>query len=183
MTACATCGEDFAANARGRPAVHCPACRKPRSGRGDESANGERAQEQRRRKRASTGEARIAADADRLRRVALALSAESDDGRAVSWAGVEASEPAVLAGEARAAFPELADPGDMRAVGRMLRAAMGLAALQLWRRLPEVPPGQLAGVLRALSDAQEAIGEANGATAYATINLTVIGPDGVPLAL
>ena len=46
----------------------------------------------------------------------------------------------VLAGEARAAFPELANPGDMRAVGRMLRAAMRLAAL--WRRLPEVPLGQ-----------------------------------------
>ena len=125
--------EDFAANARGGPAVHCPACRKPRSGRGDELANGERAKKQRRRKRASTVEATIAAVADRLRRVALALSARSDDGRAASGAGVEASEPTVLAGEARAAAHV--------AGVRQLRAAMGLAALQL------------AGVLRALSDA------------------------------
>lgn len=185
---CRTCGEPFAYQRGphgGRPPRHCEAHRKPRSSRGDVAAAKARAGEQARRRRLSDAAAKVAADDHQLARLAIELSVTADPARAARAIGAEVDHDGAeaLARLARESHPMLAEPTDRAVIAREARRLTLLALREASARVTEIAPGMLANVIARAADVLSAADASDGAPKYATIELTVVGPDGQRSAL
>jgi hypothetical protein len=140
----------------------------------------ERRSAQRATERAGAWSKKTSAPAHDLQCLALALSIDPDPRRACEAAGlsVSAEQADVMAVEARDRFPGLADSGDMATIRHHLRVTYGLYAFEMRRRISDIPPGMLPNALRALDGAYASLASSDGAPRYATIELSVVAPDG-----
>lgn len=188
---CTVCGVAFEVSAPevdpetgrrrgGRPPKRCEAHRKQNRVRGDRGAQNARLQAQRRNERAGEWAKKASAPTHDLQCLALALSLEPDPRRAAEAAGlsVPAEQAEAMAAEAKRRFPGLADAGDMASIRNQVRVTYGRYALELGRRISDMPPGLLPNALRALDTAYASLAASDGAPRYAVIEMFVTSPDG-----
>ena len=107
-------------------------------------------------KRDGTLRAELASTANRARRLAFGLALESDVELAAKSVGldVDAETLAELAAEARSRHKELIKL-DTGAIGRLLLASIGQAAVRLFETVSTIAPSQIPGTIKSAAQALE----------------------------
>ena len=130
-------------------------------------------------KRDGAKNAEVAAKANRARRLALGLALEKDAKLAALSVGLEV-EPAELATLEKDAIERHAEliKLDTAAIGRLLLASIGQAAVRLFETVSTVAPSQLPGAIKSAAQALELL---QGGTDPVMSDLTMVfqlGPEG-----
>lgn len=180
---CGTCGRIFRPKrsaAGGRPAKHCPRCRKSRGVARDPKIK-VRELALRKAKRKLSRAVLTAEHEDRLFRLAAALSVRPEPAQAAAYAGLVLAPKELAELAELAAARDIANPDDLRAAAAHVRYAMLLVAHELARSASVVNPSYAGMSIRGLGSALELL-RRGGTPVFSTVELQFAGPDGKPIS-
>lgn len=180
---CGTCGATFEhAGGRGRPPVHCPACRKPRGQDPNRPATVARSKAKRDRVEAAAGRAEVSAPLDAAMRMAFALEAHPDPVKAAQFAGLtlDPAEARALEKRARELYP---DGLGNAALSGMAKATIGAMLHHIWSNVAHLKVDFTAGGAKALGQLVGQLVGADDAPASAEFHFTLTAASGEPLSV
>lgn len=177
------CGTRFTVvRGRGRPAVHCPSCRKPRGIDRDPAATQRRSNA--RANAVAEAEARtaLATPVVDAMRMAFALEAHSDPVKAAAFAGLtlDATVAHQLAREARKLYP---DGVSNIALTGLARATLGGMLLHLAHHTAHLKPDYTAGGARAVGQLMTALAADHRPTGDGTFTFNLTSASGEPVSV